>query len=124
MQIHFEILIAVLHVGSEWKEFFYDSMIPWYHYIPIPDAKHGSKDKDQMDIIEDLLQFLKSDEKYLENNSGQFIAKEIASNGRKFIQEHLRMKDVESYWFNLLTSYIKLLDFKPSLNKDYIKIMK
>ena len=115
---------TVLHVGSEWKEFFYDTMIPWYHYIPVPDAKQGISDEDQMDTIEDLLQFLKSNDKYLENRSGNFVAQQIASNGRKFIQNHLRMKDIESYWYHLLTNYIELLDFKPSLNKDYLKIKK
>ena len=114
----------VLHVGSEWKEFFYDAMIPWYHYIPVPDAKHGSSDVDQMDIIEDLLQFLKNNDEGIENKSGQFIAQQIASNGRNFIQKHLRMKDIETYWYHLLSNYTDLLDFEPSLNKDYIKILK
>ena len=99
-------------------------MIPWYHYIPVPDAKHGSTDGEQMDIIEDLLQFLKHNDEDLGDRNGQFIAQQIASNGRKFIQDNLRMKDVEDYWYHLLSSYIKLLDFKPALNKDYIKILK
>lgn len=25
----------VFHVGEEWKEFFYNFMVPWYHYVPI-----------------------------------------------------------------------------------------
>ena len=113
-----------MHVGSEWKEFFYDAMIPWYHYIPVPDAKHGSSDVDQMDIIEDLLQFLKDNDEGIKNRSGQLIAQQIASNGRNFIQKHLRMKDIETYWYHLLSNYTDLLDFEPSLNKDYIKILK
>lgn len=26
----------VLHSGQEWVEFFYDALIPWVHYIPLP----------------------------------------------------------------------------------------
>lgn len=26
---------VVFHVGNEWLEFFYDSMKPWVHYIPV-----------------------------------------------------------------------------------------
>ena len=33
---------TVLHVGTEWKEFFYDSLIPWVHYVPITDKGMNS----------------------------------------------------------------------------------
>ena len=25
----------VFHVGDEWKEFYYDALKPWIHYIPV-----------------------------------------------------------------------------------------
>ena len=124
----FEILIffAVLHVGSEWKEFFYDSLKPWYHYIPVPDATRRSPVSDekrsQGEMIEGLLKFLKYDDDKSEHENVQSIAQHIASNGRKFIEKHLTMKDVENYWYDLLSKYTKLLDFQPSLNKHYILI--
>jgi hypothetical protein len=99
-------------------------LIPWYHYIPVPDATRGSGDGIQAEAIEDLLKFLNSDGKMLGSNSGQAIAQQIAANGRKFIEEHLTMKEIEAYWHELLSSYAKLLDFKPSWNKHYIKIIK
>ena len=117
---------AVLHVGSEWKEFFYDSLKPWYHYIPVPDATRRSlvsdEKRSQGEIIEDLLKFLKYDDDKSENENVQSIAQEIASNGRKFVEEHLTMKDVENFWFDMLSKYTQLLDFQPSLNKHYILI--
>jgi len=96
--------------------------MPWYHYIPVPDATRRSPVSDekrsQGEIIEDLLKFLKFDNNKSEDENMQ----EIASNGRKFIEEHLTMKDVENYWLDLLSKYIKLLDFQPSLNNHYILI--
>ena len=78
----------------------------------------------QSAVIKDLLTFLKTDKKRSGEKSGTFIAQQIASNGRKFIENHLRMMDIESYWYTLLTKYSKLLDFRPSLDKDFIKIVK
>jgi hypothetical protein len=71
-----------------------------------------------------LLEFLKNDDSIVGDLSGQIIAQQIAANGRKFIEEHLTMKEIEAYWNELLSSYAKLLDFKPSRNKHYIKITK
>ena len=78
--------------------------------------------RSQGEIIEDLLKFLKYDDDKSEDENVQSIAQHIASNGRKFIEEHLTMKDVENYWFDLLSKYTQLLDFQPSLNKHYILI--
>ncbi|KAF4518703.1 hypothetical protein B566_EDAN013722 [Ephemera danica] len=33
----------VIHVGSEWLEFFYPAMVPWVHYLPLPTS--ASQDK-------------------------------------------------------------------------------
>ena len=79
----------VLHVGSEWKEFFYDSLIPWYHYVPVPDAIRGPGEGSQAKAIEDLLRFLKNDDKIIRDYSGQIIGQQIAANGRQFIEQNL-----------------------------------
>ena len=100
---------TVLHVGSDWKEFFYDAMTPWVHYVPITDAQNNQKD------IKDVLEFLKS---YPE------IARSVAQNGHDFIDRHLRMQDIEHYWIKLLNDYARLLQFVPQRNPDHIKIQK
>ena len=41
----------VLHVGSDWEEFFYPSLVPWLHYVPVP------AEADQQEIL-GLLHFL------------------------------------------------------------------
>jgi len=87
---------TVLHVGQEWLEFWYPSLTPWYHYIPVP--SHASETE-----LLGLLEFLFEHED---------LASEIAENGRDFVRNHLRMEDVVCYWRELLTKYTKLLDYK------------
>ncbi|XP_069740526.1 protein O-glucosyltransferase 1 isoform X2 [Narcine bancroftii] len=43
--------------------------------------------------------------------------------GRRFIQDHLRMKDVSCYWRLLLGEYSKLLQYKPMRHKGYAQIV-
>ena len=62
-----------------------------------------------MTEAEDLLSFFRVNDGY---------AKKIAKRGRKFILEHLRMEDVTSYWRQLLTSYAKLIQWKPVRSKS------
>ena len=106
-------------MGSEWKEFFYDALIPWYHYIPLPDAS-TTAGQNQGESIKDLLTFLQTDEHKFGVKSGSYIAKQIASNGRHFIEHHLKMSDILNYWRALLLNYSKLLEFQPTLNKDFV----
>lgn len=81
--------------------------MPWYHYVPV--SSQASQDE-----LKDLIEFIKVHPR---------IAKRIAENGYNFIKENLRMIDVENYWFALLKSYSKLLDFKiESPNKSFIKL--
>ena len=91
----------------------------------MPDATNSaSTEGNQGEIIEDILSFLRYDGNQLGDKNGQAIAQQIASNGRKFIEQHLTLKEVESYWYELLSTYSKLMDFQPSLNKQYINIVK
>jgi len=94
----------VLHVGSDWLEFFYPALKPWIHYVPVQ----------SQDEIEDLMKFLKAHDD---------IAESIAAEGQKFIRNHLRMKDVENYWRELLTQYSSKLSFKPIVDMSKMRIV-
>ncbi|XP_072318082.1 protein O-glucosyltransferase 1 [Eucyclogobius newberryi] len=95
----------VFHVGDEWQEFFYPQLKPWIHYIPV---------KQDLSDVEELLQFAK------ENDA---IAQDIASRGRQFILDHLKMKDISCYWEQLLTEYSKLLTYKPKQRNGYNQVI-
>ena len=97
----------VLHVGSDWLEFFYPALKPWVHYVPV--APNASVKK-----IEDLLNFLRSHED---------IATKIAQKGHLFIKDSLKMQDVEAYWVELLTKYAQKMSFIPTVDKALMKKM-
>ncbi|UJR37796.1 hypothetical protein I4U23_030487 [Adineta vaga] len=80
----------VLHVGSDWIEFFYDRLEPWYHYIPISTDLHD---------VKDILLFAQ--------NNDRLVGK-IARQGRDFIWNSLTMENVEGYWKELLLEYYEL----------------
>ncbi|XP_037805322.1 O-glucosyltransferase rumi homolog [Lucilia sericata] len=96
----------VFHVGDEWLEFFYPSMKPWIHYVPL---KKYPNEKD----IEDILKFFQEHDD---------LAREIANNGFEFISQHLRMQDVECYWRRLLKNYAKILKYKVEEDNSLIEI--
>jgi len=96
----------VFHVGSEWQEFFYPALKPWIHYIPVPS---DAKEKDLFNMIE-----------FFKNH--QDLAEKIANTGADFIENHLRMNDVECYWYKLLREYTKLLKYKIERDSTLVKI--
>ncbi|KAK7873951.1 hypothetical protein R5R35_012961 [Gryllus longicercus] len=96
----------VFHVGDEWQEFFYLSLKPWVHYIPVP--ANASKD-----TLRKLISYAQRHDE---------IVKGIAQRGRQHILEHLGMQDVKCYWGRLLKKYAKLLTFQPKLNKTLVEI--
>ncbi|KAL5518147.1 hypothetical protein EMCRGX_G003832 [Ephydatia muelleri] len=86
----------VLHVGSEWVEFFYPLLKPWVHYIPVdPDMK-------EIGWVE-LMEFVRSNDK---------IVEAIAARGHNHIWKHLKMDDITCYWRQLLTRYAGLLRWR------------
>ncbi|KAL7292873.1 hypothetical protein TKK_0013545 [Trichogramma kaykai] len=98
----------VFHVGDEWKEFYYDALKPWIHYIPVqPNASPKE--------LENLIRFAQDNDA---------IAKRIAERGRDFIFEKLTLEDVMCYWRRLIRRYAKLVDYKPTMAKDMILIKK
>ena len=98
---------VVFHVGDDWNEFYYGGLKPWIHYVPV--SSEASSEE-----IEDLILFAKHFEE---------ISKEIAENGRSFVENHLTFNDVETYWFALLKSYAKLLNFKVEMNEQDVKFV-
>lgn len=96
----------VFHVGQDWIEFFYPAMVPWYHYIPV--ASDASKED-----LTDLLQFARNHPD---------IAQQIARQGQEFVEQNLRMEDIECYWVRLLRLYSSKLAFIPSKNQDLISV--
>ncbi|GAB0088116.1 O-glucosyltransferase rumi [Sergentomyia squamirostris] len=96
----------VFHVGDEWKEFFYDSLKPWVHYVPV-------KSDPSIDELRSLIQYF---------SEHDYLAEEIANRGFEQIWNHLRLEDCEQYWENLLTSYGKLLKYNVTLDQTLLKI--
>nr|CAB3264996.1 protein O-glucosyltransferase 1 [Phallusia mammillata] len=96
----------VFHVGHEWLEFFYPALKPWVHYIPV---------NTDLKDVEELLEFAR------ENDD---LMKQIATRGKRFIEQRLRMEDVECYWKKLLLNYSNLLDYTVSRNMSYQEIQR
>lgn len=89
----------VLHVGSDWIEFFYNRLEPWYHYIPIKTDLHD---------VEKILLFVQNNDR---------LAGKIARQGRDFIWNYLTMENVELYWKELLLEYHQLFLNQKSIVK-------
>lgn len=96
----------VFHVGNEWKEFFYDAMKPWIHYIPI--KSYPTKEE-----LKNMIEFFQKHDD---------LAESIALKGYRFIWDHLRMKDIECYWEKLLNEYSKLIKYDVKLDERLIEI--
>ena len=96
----------VLHVGSDWEEFFYPALKPWVHYVPV--EANASQEE-----LASLLEFLQAHDA---------IALKIATNGQAFIKKWLTMKAVKAYWTQLIKRYAEKLTFVPSLDFDTVPV--
>lgn len=96
----------VINVGDEWKEFFYDALLPNYHFIQVSGYP---KDND----LRYLLRFL------AENDE---LAQNMAQKGFETIHRMLDMKEIHCYWHKLLTEYTKLLKFQVTRDEELIEI--
>ncbi|XP_038208712.1 O-glucosyltransferase rumi homolog [Zerene cesonia] len=96
----------VFHVGEDWLEFFYPSLKPWIHYIPI--SPKATKDE--------IVKYIN----YFKDNDT--LAKQIAERGFQHIWDNLRDKDVKCYWKKLLKKYAKLLKYKVMRSDDLIQL--
>ncbi|XP_065095116.1 O-glucosyltransferase rumi homolog [Ochlerotatus camptorhynchus] len=96
----------VFHVGSEWQEFFYPSLKPWVHYVPVRvGASQGE--------LEQLIRF------FAEHDD---LARGIADRGYEHVWNHLRMQDVECYWRQLLRRYGKLIKYEVKRDDSLIEV--
>lgn len=96
----------VFHVGNEWLEFFYPSLKPWVHYVPI--SPSASKE----DIKKYIVYFKENDS----------LANEIALRGFQHVWDYLTDKDVKCYWRKLLKKYAKLVNYDVAKDNDLIRI--
>lgn len=92
----------VFHVGDQWLEFFYPSLKPWVHYVPI-NPRASQED------IKQLINFFKEHDE---------LANEIANRGFLHIWDHLTDKDVKCYWRRLLKKYAKLVTYDVVKDND------
>ncbi|XP_050101095.1 O-glucosyltransferase rumi homolog [Anopheles aquasalis] len=96
----------VFHVGDEWQEFFYPSLKPWVHYVPVPVRSSQA----QLDAL--IRFFRKHDDE----------ARAIAERGFRHVWQHLRMKDVQCYWKKLLHEYGKLIRYSVERDRKLIEV--
>ncbi|KAM3966634.1 O-glucosyltransferase rumi homolog isoform 2-T2 [Aphomia sociella] len=96
----------VFHVGDAWLEFFYPSLKPWVHYVPISQTAKPNE-------IKQLIEYFKKHDSE---------AKEIAERGFQHIWDHLTDEDVKCYWRELLKQYASLVKYKVIKNMDLIRI--
>ena len=89
----------VFHVGDEWTEFFYCTLVPWVHYVPVGRG---------LEELQDLVAWFDAHPQQ---------ARRIAAAGEKHVREHLRMADVYGYWENLLLHYAAKCDWEPTLDE-------
>lgn len=94
----------VFHVGDEWIEFFYPSLKPWVHYVPI-------NPKSTKEDLKRLIQYFKQHDT---------LAKKIADRGFQHIWDNLTEQDVKCYWRKLLKKYAKLVKYDVVKDKDLI----
>lgn len=96
----------VFHVGNEYKEFFYDLLKPWVHYVPV----NANATKLE---IKQLIEFFK-------NNDN--LARKISEAGHDQIWRNLRIEDVKCYWRKLLLKYGKLIKYQVEKDQNLIPI--
>lgn len=95
---------TVLYVRPEWIEFFYYALVPWQHYVPLPHDVAAADDTLRMLLANDVL------------------SRQIADNGRAFLEQHLTMRDVSSYWRKLLQEYGALQRFRPERDPGLVRV--
>ena len=79
---------VLLKQKSVWKQWYYDELIEWTHYIPV--------NNDFSNLNEIIEWCIKNDEK----------CKQISLNGRKFVIEKLNWEYVKNYTINNIKNYI------------------
>ena len=77
----------ILKVDSKWKEYYYDELKPWVHYVPV---------KEDLSNLIDVIEWCKKNDD---------VCKHIADNAFMFATTYLTKEKVYEYMANLLYSY-------------------
>ncbi len=94
----------VFYVDPQWVEFFYAKLVPGEHYVPLSlDVEEAAR----------TVEALRADDAR---------ARRIARNGRDFIEKHLTLAHVRSYWLDLLKDYSSLQRFEPRRDPSLVLI--
>mmetsp|Transcript_20471 Transcript_20471/g.32016 ORF Transcript_20471/g.32016 Transcript_20471/m.32016 type:complete len:305 (+) Transcript_20471:440-1354(+) len=83
---------TIFWVQNGWKEFYYDLLIPWKHYIPVQ--------ADLLDLCSNLEWARANPEK----------AKAIGLEARRFVENELHVADINQYVYELLKGYGELYE--------------
>lgn len=94
-----------LWVYTSATEFFYALLQPYEHYIPVASD------------LSDLLSQIEW------ANMHAAKAKLIALNGQRFAKKYLHTEFTSMYMFELISSYTKLLHYKPKPDKQYARVV-
>ena len=86
---------TVLYVNPSWMEFYYYKLKSHHHYYPV---------NNDIDLARSQIDTILS-------NPAE--SKQIAKNGRDFVEEHLTIDHVVKYWKVLLHRYAELQNFSP-----------
>jgi len=95
-------LASLLHTGSAvfiadspFREYFYPLLKPWVHFVPVGRT------------LEDVVQRVEW------ANAHPAEVSAIAARGQAFARKHLHTHAVACYWWQLLTAFSGLQNFKP-----------
>nr|XP_019042714.1 hypothetical protein I302_08420 [Kwoniella bestiolae CBS 10118]OCF21644.1 hypothetical protein I302_08420 [Kwoniella bestiolae CBS 10118] len=92
-----------------YPEWFHETLIPWYHYVPVK--------LDYSDIHDIMAFFNGSPDGKVRGHDG--LAKEIAKNGYDFVNDHWRLQDMQSFMFLLILEHWRLMsDDRQSASYD------
>ena len=96
--------VVVLQEMHAFREFFYDMLIPWVHYVPIK--------TDLSDLCEKIQWLRDNDEK----------AREIAENAHEFVREQLSLDNINLYVASLIHRIGQLTVQGHNLTDDALSI--
>ncbi|WVQ70107.1 uncharacterized protein L199_008332 [Kwoniella botswanensis] len=82
-----------------YPEWFHETLIPWYHYVPVK--------LDYTDIHDIMAFFNGSPDGKVKGHDS--LAKEIAKNGYDFVNDHWRLQDMQSFMFLLILEHWRLM---------------
>jgi hypothetical protein len=96
---------AIFRQESHFYEFWYPSLKPYVHYIPI--SYDGSD-------VADKVEWARAHDDEVA---------QIATNAKLFAEKYLTDSHVACYWHRVLARYARLQQFKPVLTSEYKQVV-